>query len=196
VRRWIKSNGLTNMWTLTFASAPQSRAEVVRKLRWFFRRLQAKYGRLPLLAVIERGTQGTKRLHVHLAVDRWLNIHVLREAWGHGHVWVGDGRKCPGAPGWRRLASYLSKYLTKQVEAEAAGEIDREPGAHRYLTTQGFAVPVLRVKYLTARAAITSAARRFGDVELVIGFGDQLADPVWGYWILFDDRALVDPPWL
>jgi hypothetical protein len=165
---------------------------VTRDLRRFYKRLQEKYGRVPLLAVIERGTKGTRRLHVHLAVDRWLNIRVLREAWGHGYVWVGDGTKCPGSPGWRRLASYLSKYLTKQVEAENAGEVDREPGAHRYLTTQGFAVPVLRVPYLTAKRALRELVRHYGQVELIIGFGDQLADPVWGYWVLFNEDALWD----
>jgi hypothetical protein len=187
---------LCNLWTLTFATSPSSRKEVVRCLRWFYERLQSKYGRMPLLAVVERGTKGTRRLHVHLAVDRWLNFDVLREAWGLGHVWVGDGTKCPGNPGWRRLASYLSKYLTKQVEAEAAGEIDREPGAHRYLTTQGFAVPTIRASYLTAKTALRELVRHYGGVELVIGFGDQLTDPVWGYWVLFDDCALVDPPWV
>jgi hypothetical protein len=182
------------MWTLTYKVAREKRATVAGDLRQFYIRLQSLYGRMPLLAVIERGKRGTRRLHVHLAVDRWLHIDVLRDCWRLGHVWVGDGTKCPGNPGVKRLARYLAKYIAKEVQLEQDGEAIREPGAHRYLTTQGWAVPAIRARFPSSSRALSALTRVYSPPELVIAFGDPGVDPVWGYWLAFPDHALIDAP--
>jgi hypothetical protein len=196
VRRFCRSNGLAFLWTLTYKVAPASRKEVTGHLRRFNERLQRAYGRMPVLAVIERGGKGTKRLHVHLGVDRWLDIDVLRSLWGRGFVWVGDGTKCPGNPGVKRLSRYLSKYVAKDFEAELAGTQEREKGAHRYLVTQGFTVTAWRRRFQSLQDASDWLARVYGVPVNVVEFGEVQEGGLYGYWLEFGDGDLHDPPWL
>jgi hypothetical protein len=195
VRKFCRANGVSFLWTLTYEIARGTRAEVVRDLRRFYERLQGAYGRLPCLAVIERGKRGTHRLHVHLGVDRWLNIDVLRDLWGHGHVWVGDGTKCPGNPGTKRLSRYLAKYVSKDAAAEELGQADREKGAHRYLVTQGFTVQAWRRRFHTVGDAQAWLRQAYGVPVHVVAFGDPQQGGLYGYWLDFDDAALWEPPW-
>lgn len=148
------------------------------------------------MAVIERGKSGTKRLHVHFGTDRWLSIDLVRLIWGHGHVWVGDGRKCPGQPGVKRLSKYLSKYVAKEYESDSTGESEREKGAHRYLITQGFSVPQLRRKCGSSRAGAELLRQMYGPAAHVVFFDYRDQGGVYGYWLEFDDRYLWDPEWL
>lgn len=196
VRRYCRSNGLCFLWTLTYATAPTDRKQVVRDVGKFLTRLGAAYGKLPVVAVIERGTRGTKRLHVHLGVDRWLSIDILRLLWGHGHVWVGDGTKCPGQPGVKRLAKYLAKYVAKQYEEDSSGQGDRAKGEHRYLVTQGFSVITIRRRVSSSRAGAEQLERIYGKPTNIVFFDYREEGGVYGYWLEFDDGALWDPPWL
>lgn len=187
VRRFTLTNGLCFLWTLTYREAPLGRGEVVRHLRRFFERLQGAYGRFPMLAVIERGKRGTKRLHCHLAVPLWLNHAVLQTLWSRGWVWVGDGSRCPGQPGMRRLSRYLAKYLKKELEQEALGQVDRAPGEHRYYRTQGHTPTRLSFRFEDPRRAIRAMITLIGTPAHAFAYGGEGPREMRGYWIRFEE---------
>lgn len=129
-RRYCKANGLDRLWTLTFRDAQTDPARVVRYLGSFFKRLRARFGRLPYLWVLE-WHPGGHGIHVHFALGRYVPKNQVEELWGHGFV---DARRFWRRPG-REVASvagYVTKYLGKAMD-------DREAlGRHRYDVAQGF----------------------------------------------------------
>jgi hypothetical protein len=194
VRRYCRSNGLCFLWTLTYRVAVTDRARVVADLRLFYRQLQRLYGRMPLVAVIERGRRGTRRLHIHFATDRWLDHGLVEGAWHRGFVWVGDPGKLQGNPGVDRLSKYLAKYVAKDYETDQAGDGDRQVGGHRYLLTQGWAPPQWRRAFPRAAAALAWLMRVYGTPDVIVAFGEDSPHEVHGYWCHFRDGSLWPPP--
>ena len=192
VRRYIRANGLRYMWTLTYAVAAEDRAEVRAELERFYARLQAKYGRMPVVAVVERGRRGTRRLHVHLAVDRWLPHETLTEIWGHGFVWVGDPGKLPGEVGTRKLAGYLSKYIVKQFQSETQVAGDERPsGRHRYSVTRGWAPECKRRRFSTQAEAASWLAYTYGGPERVYDWALPTMPGIHGWALVYDDDTIA-----
>jgi hypothetical protein len=139
-RRYCKANALTRLWTLTFAEAVHERADVVAALNGLSRALRAKFGEsFPYLWVIEEHESGA--LHVHIAASRLMAMRCRRCdpkhegrglhaddvrgrlvclpcTWGHGFVMT---QRFKGQKGNKaaavRVASYVSKYVVKDVEA-------------------------------------------------------------------------------
>lgn len=136
LRRYAKANRFNYLWTLTYREAPSSRKEVTRDLMRFFAGLAVHLGELAVCAVIERGKQATQRLHVHLAMRGRIDHQEMEWLWGHGYVFYGDPNKHPGRSDVAKLASYLSKYLGKELDQDEAGTVDRDPGDHRWYHTQ------------------------------------------------------------
>ncbi len=141
VRRYAKANGLTRLWTLTFAPEhlPADRAGAMAAGAAFVRRLRKELGRtFPYVVVVERGSKGTRRLHVHLAAGFYIPIGQLRATWGQGYVYaqhLGDRGEAEGKVAGR-VASYVAKYVEKSFEeVSSAG---RRRGDHRYEVGQGF----------------------------------------------------------
>ncbi len=141
VRRYARANALTRLWTLTFDDEhlPDDRAGAMRAGAAFVRRLQKLLGRtFPYVVVVERGSKGTRRLHVHLAMGFYVPMDTLRNTWGQGFVYAQnlgdrgeDERKVAS-----RVAGYVAKYVEKSFgEVAAAG---RRRGDHRYEVGQGF----------------------------------------------------------
>lgn len=182
------------LWTLTYKVARTKRADVVRDLRRFYEELQRIYGRMPLLAVIERGRRGTRRLHVHFATDRWLSHGLVEQVWHRGFVWVGDPGKLAGDPGVDRLSKYLSKYVAKQYEGEHAGDQDRGKREHRYHVSQGWNPPAWRRRFHNVGEAFAWLMRTYGSPDLSVTFGDPRTDPIHGHWMHFPDESLWEPP--
>ena len=131
VRRYCVRNGCDRLGTLTYAPEhlPESWQDVWKDIERFRRRLSKALGVAPaMVATIERGEQNG-RLHVHVALDRFIPEHVVQEAWGLGYVSLrklkvaGKGRRerC------RRAAAYISKYVTKGYE-DGTGAFARESG--------------------------------------------------------------------
>jgi hypothetical protein len=141
VRRYSKANGLTRLWTLTFAPEhlPADRAGAMAAGAAFVRRLRRELGGpFAYVLVPERGTKGTKRLHLHLATGFYIPMNLLNDTWGQGWVYaqnLGDGgedvRKVAA-----RVATYVAKYVEKTFEEVAAA--GRQRGEHRYEVGQGF----------------------------------------------------------
>jgi hypothetical protein len=194
VRRYVRGNRLRYLWTLTYERARTTRKEVVNDLRRFFERMRARYGPLPLVAVIEQGKK-TGRYHVHFACGRRLHIDGLRAIWRHGYVWVSDKAGRKGRFSARKLASYLSKYVAKELEAEPDAEADKRPDrAHRYLVTQGFSLVVERARFRRPGQAWGALVGYYGEPDVQCPFGDWDTGMVYGIWYAFPDHCLDPPP--
>jgi ribosomal protein L44E len=195
VRLFTRGNGLTYLWTGTYAEAAEDRAKVVADIRRFFERVQAKYGRMPIVAVVERGRRGTKRLHVHFAVKSWLPHQVIRDLWRHGHVYVGDPGKLQGHPDARQLSGYLAKYIRKQFDAgDGQVDEDREDGRHRYLVTQGWHPDPVKVRFDAVDQAAAWLARIYGQPERVWPWVSQTMWGLAGFVVTYGDECIAD--WL
>lgn len=198
VRLYCRANGLRFLWTGTYADAREDRAEVVRDLRRFFERLQSKYGRTPIVAVIERGRRGTKRLHVHFAVPHWLPIETVRELWRHGHVYVGDPGQLKGETSARQLSGYLAKYIRKQFAGgEDQADEEREDGRHRYHVAQGWAPECKRRRFWTVDQAATWLAQTYGQPERIWPWTSQSMWGLAGFVVTYGDEqvaAWLAPP--
>lgn len=190
VRRFVRANGLEFLWTATYADAPADRATVVEHLRRFFERAQRRWGRMPIVAVIERGKKNG-RLHVHFAVERWLCHKCMRKTWGHGFVWVGDPGQLAGRTGARQLAGYLSKYVTKDVRQEVDDGVKPERGSgHRYAVTEGWAPEERRFVTWDLPRALAYLADRYGAADRVVEWADDGIQGVYGVWLSYPDAIV------
>jgi hypothetical protein len=147
VRRYCVHNSLNVLWTLTFDDQhlPDDWdgvwVEVERFRRWLYGHLGKK---VPAVFVIERGedAEGTKRLHVHMALGVFVDHRALEAGWGCGWVQFskrvaqGGTKRVRGKRAQARtVAAYISAYLTKQDSTSAGREFDGK----RYSVTKGFA---------------------------------------------------------
>jgi hypothetical protein len=192
VRRYCVRNRLDRMWTLTFRcwscdeapcgcgeQASPSPAEAWECWTRFVRRLRRFLGHdVPVLAVLERGSKGTRRVHLHVAVGFLVDVEELERVWGHG--WVKARRSRAQGSGLRerarRAAGYLSKYLGKDFGQE------REQGDHRYRRARGFSARLVRRRRLSRADAEWFAQQMCGgdvvDVWASDGEGEWGGPPV------------------
>jgi hypothetical protein len=198
VRLFVKANALPYLWTATYAVAAEDRGAVVADLRRFFERLQVKCGRMPIVAVVERGRRGTLRLHVHFAVPHFLPIETVRALWQHGHVYVGDPGKLQGQTSALQLSGYLAKYIRKQFEAsDGQAEADREEGRHRYLITQGWAPERKIRRFWAVDQAATWLAKTYGEPERIWPWTSTVMWGLAGFVVTYSEEnvaAWLAPP--
>ena len=99
------------------------------------------------------------RLHLHLAVGRYIRQQLIKDAWGRGFVSIKALTDLPVGSGSRaearRAAGYLSKYVTKSFEADARG-------MHRYEVGQGFQPVVRHVEGRSSQAVLSLACDLLG----------------------------------
>lgn len=179
---------------------------MVADLRQFFRRLSKRWGKLPIVAVVERGRRGTHRLHVHLAAPTFLSVEAMRDVWRHGFVYVGDPGKLPGQTSSRRLSAYLAKYVAKQLEPagdDVRGQMneapadDRESGRHRYLVTQGWAPECKRRRFWSIEDGITWLGQVYGVSEHAWTWTARDLPDMYGVVLVYGDeviRSWLSPP--
>jgi hypothetical protein len=152
-RRYCKSNRLTRLGTLTYATPEHDRAAVVAHLNTLARTLRAYFGEaFPYLWVIEEHHSGA--LHVHIALgrpvamrchrcdpdgtgrglhadDRRGKLPCLPCAWGRGFVMAQRFKNTKGRNAGGAVAAYVAKYVGKDVEHTA-------PGQKSYDVARGF----------------------------------------------------------
>jgi hypothetical protein len=190
VRRYTRHNGLSYLWTLTYREAAEDRRQVIGDLRRFYKRAAEKRWS-PCAAVIERGDEGTKRLHVHWATWRYIDRHDVQWYWNLGNVDVGDRGEYTGRVAARELAGYLSKYVAKELdEVPEDTPPERAQGEHRYLVAQGFTPQPWRREFPTAAGADEWLRRVYGQWDIERPFGQEPTDEVWGVWRSYPDEVL------
>lgn len=186
LRRFLVQNLLLRMWTLTYAPPFQTdRAQVVRDVNGFVRRLREYLDEaIPFAYVLELHKDG-ERWHVHMALpSRFIPHGVVERLWGHGFVQyqdrlnkVGHGRAVMSQRQQARLlAGYLCKYIGKGWDTVPVGK-------HRYEVAQGFTVKKVRRRVRT----FLDAARRVRTVY--VGVGDEVRE-----WSLERDPEWRGPP--
>jgi hypothetical protein len=162
LRRYCAANRLNRFATLTYAGAgcfdpQQLRVDVGE----FFRGLRRELGGKPLpYAWASEWHPGGHGLHVHFAVGRYVGKQLIRDVWGRGitHIkLIGDLPVGSGAlEEARRAASYLAKYVSKNIGDE------RMPRLHRYEVAQGFQPLKVPLSGDSDLAVIAEASERMG----------------------------------
>ena len=125
IRRYALAYNLRYMWSLTIAEEVTDLGEAWRMFTNFVRRM--KYaGLMPSywVAVPERQQRGV--WHFHVVCNQYVKVRQLREAWGHGFVWVNAGKA-------DKAAGYAAKYIGKSLEENEA----REEGQRRFRNAKG-----------------------------------------------------------
>lgn len=125
LRRTIQAGGFDAMLTLTYR---ENQTDI--RLAWyhfnrFARLVRDALGTFRYVAVAERQKRGA--WHLHVAVKGWQDLTLLRQCWkragGDGNI---DVRKWHGPV--QRMASYMSKYISKSFTQEELAERSH----HRY----------------------------------------------------------------
>jgi hypothetical protein len=136
VRQTIMAAQLDHLVTLTYREN-----QTCPKLAWehfaLFTRLLRKHRRgkpYAFIAVLERQKRGA--MHVHMAVHGYQDVRLLRALWQQaigklsGNIDVAHRNQ-----ELARMARYLCKYITKEIEAI------HEQGDHRYKRSRNIVVP-------------------------------------------------------
>jgi len=137
LRRYCAHNGLSRLWSLTYAVGVYDPSRVKADVRVFVKRLREALGGVafPYAYALEWHKSG-HGLHVHMALGQFAPKETVARAWGHGFV---DGRRITASKGSggranaRAAARYLAKYVGKTYEEGSFG-----PRSHRYEVGQGF----------------------------------------------------------
>lgn len=117
LRRLINANAFQyeerdKFITLTFAGDPPTRDEVVQKFYNFGVRLRRKFTDVKYIAVIERGSKGTERLHLHCLFFNlpYVDKSEFQKMWKYGYVDI------QAIDSFYDLAQYILKYIEKTLE--------------------------------------------------------------------------------
>jgi hypothetical protein len=156
VRRYCAANRLNRLSTLTYAGAgchdpKQLRTDVAaffRSLRWHLGVTRLPYVWVPEWHKTDHG------LHVHFGVGRYVGQSLIESTWGRGFVSIKRLGDLPvGSTSLheaRKVAGYLSKYVTKNFEEDLGG-------LHRYEVAQGFQPAVTRFEGRSSAAVLNRA---------------------------------------
>ena len=118
--------------TFTFEGELPTRDEVFKKWKRFKERLEYKYKDVEYIAVIERGSSNTKRLHLHVIFFNlpFVPVNDFARIWKYGFVYI---NKVDGIQG---AVHYLLKYVEKTLEDDYIPK-----GKRFYFTSQGLKKP-------------------------------------------------------
>jgi len=173
VRLRCKAISADRMITLTYRENMMDKA----RLKKDFDALRRRLGRVQdfqYVAVAERQKRGA--WHLHIAVKGRQNYRVLRSIWrsivgeDNGNIDVRNPFKERGLR--HRLASYISKYITKDFAEHALNE-------KRYWTSRGVVIPDQQsIAHLLADDPIDAIKVAF---ESVLKVGSKL-DRCQAYW--------------
>ena len=135
-RRKCMAGGLDHLLTLTYRENMTDEKTAYAHFKAFLRKVRERYPDWKYLAVHELQSRGA--IHFHCAVKGYQDVRYLRSCWlsvvGAGNIDV----KAPqgrGAAKWKlpRLASYLTKYITKNATTANARQ--------RYRVAEGIEIP-------------------------------------------------------
>src|SRR5476649_793976 len=162
VRMCCKAIGADRMVTLTYRENMIDRDTALKHWKAFCRRL-GKHNAFHYVAVIEEQQRGA--LHFHVAVRGRQNYVLLRSVWQRvlglgaageqlGQVNVRDPHRFGfGNNGAHKLASYIAKYCSKEMQARG---LDQK----RYFRSRGVVLPdvhTVRLNCTTMLGAVQAA---------------------------------------
>ncbi len=132
VRRYAAANRLDRLGTLTYKGDGLHDERALRRhVGHFFKRLRYEVVGEPYPYVwVPEWHKTDHGLHVHFAVDRFIDHAAMTDVWGRGFTHIkrlGNVKQEGSLSSARHAAGYLSKYVTK-----AFAQHERSPGLHRY----------------------------------------------------------------
>lgn len=188
VRRYCTANRLNRFATLTYARACHDPHELREHVAEFFKGIRRELGgrALPYLWAPE-WHPGGHGLHVHFAVNRYVRQSLIRDVWGHGHVFIKLLSNLPVGSGplaeARLAAGYLAKYVSKSFDRE------RSQGLHRYEVAQGFQPETVPYYGASADDVIGRASQFMGCVPSAVWRSSSVDG--WrgppAYWVVWSD---------
>lgn len=133
VRRKLRAMKADNMCTATFRENVTDRALAWKAISRFIRRLEDQFGEFDYVCIPELQKRGA--FHFHLALNRFLDVNLVRALWYQVlkglKLWQ-VGAASPGAINMRyrwgrrhetkgmrvnRMIRYMAKYMTKEFDA-------------------------------------------------------------------------------
>lgn len=190
VRHACRQIGATHLLTLTTRQDRNTPEELAGRWRRFCRLVEFKLGRrLTYVAQPEPHPKNLDHWHLHVALPGFLPVNVARPIWwaccggrGEGNIDIkyikvrdglGDGERA------RRVASYISKYMTKELV------FDHRPDKKNYWRSR-FELPGVRRCFLVhARPGDLDGMRR----EVCERFGIVWEPQQQGGWFFFPDGS-------
>ncbi|MGN7247226.1 rolling circle replication-associated protein [Janibacter anophelis] len=173
LRRYAAANRLNKLGTLTYAGQGCHDPRALRRdVGDFFLSLRQSLGgeAFPYVWVPE-WHPGGHGLHVHFGVGRYIRRSLIERAWGRGFVHIKLLSDLPVGSGSvgeaRKVASYLSKYVSKDLGAA------RVPGLHRYEVAQEFQPQRVRVEGVSAEDVLAQASALLGSDPVSCWFSWQ-----------------------
>lgn len=195
LRRYMVENGLVFMWVLTVKGeglhGPEGRAEVMRRCGEFARVMRADFG-VTVYAYSPELHPNGHGWHVNFFVPDRLPHALVKEAWGHGFVWVSDWRKkVKKRPGRsvtqlaRAAAASAARYAAKYAEKDWSREV-LTAGAHRYERSEGHDPVVVEAEASHVEKALRAVFSAAGDIDrdtVVVVWSNEVEDYYGPPWV-------------
>lgn len=145
VKDYVLSNEFDMFWSITFGTERDSDELCVKRMKNWIKRKRDKYGRFPYIIVPERHKDGC--LHFHMLSKDYKGSIVdsgkknkrgqtvyNADSWSHGFSTIVKIKN--NVEDISKVASYVTKYITKQVDDVHFGK-----NARRYWSSKGLLKP-------------------------------------------------------
>jgi hypothetical protein len=187
LRRYVAANRLDHLWSLTYRGAGlHDECRLRGHVAHFFKRVRYEIISEPYPYVwVPEWHKTDHGLHVHFAVNRFLEHKAIESLWGRGYVFVSPPKGRAGTlQAARGSARYLEKYVAKTFE-----DRQRMHRLHRYERAQGFSPRVERIIGTSPIDAIEQASDRMERSPAHVWTSDESDD--WqgppALWMGWDD---------
>ena len=158
------------MLTTTYRENMCDRDQAYRDHEKFIKLCRKQFGEFPYVAVAEMQKRGA--IHIHMALNKYYPINILRKLW-HQAIGEREDGLSPGNVDIQKkssyvqggksskkkitiIARYMSKYLAKDIDGQ-------EIGKKRYSSSRGIPKPDVRLYYLPLG---DNTFRLIGDIVL------------------------------
>ena len=132
------------MLTLTYKENMQDREKAYIHFDKFLKSYKRLSGEnLEYVAVTEKQKRGA--IHFHIALNKFININIIRKCWPHGIIQI--ERKAEYIQGGKnkrnigRIAGYMSKYLSKDIA-------EQDLNSKRYSSSRGIPKPEVKTYFI------------------------------------------------
>lgn len=145
IKDYVLSNSFDMFWTLTYSANRESDVDCIKRMQNWVKRKREKYGKFSYVIIPERHKNGC--LHFHMLTKDYKGsivdsgkknkrgqIIYNADSWSHGFSTVVKIKN--DIEDVSKVASYVTKYITKQIDDVHFGK-----NARRYWSSKGLLKP-------------------------------------------------------